>query len=794
MADEAKVRLVRCPKCENLLPELPDFSLYQCGGCGAVLKAKHKGVLEDELPDISDDGTGQEIREDSNVVEVSEVKMANAEDFEASMLGEARKERVTANGSSESTEAQSDSGLIRRGKERIRNLESLDKEYTFNRNLPINRGPNVFGSEYVHFPDEYVRGHRPPMEPLRPSPGLNKWARERSDSAQMRFVDSRYFDEGQSSYETDSYYRSGERTDRYRGLVPNVPARMEDLENGRAELIWKLDELKDQISRSCGISDKSKEMNGNYDQRRAVPSTSRPAYNFTGNPNKQPHNIPNDVGPSYFADSVRYGSCPYKPEILHGPPYGPHSQYVPRHPYHHSPSYYYGDVKNNNLDHFMLNRHDNFLHQPACSCMHCYDKSLKLRAMKPRKSLFVNSNDVDFESDGLNSNYHRPRKFLAGHKSPFAGGAPFIGCSNCFEVLKIPRRRVMLGESKQKLICGACSSIIVFELEEKGFIVSASVHVDREPTETDECSSGTFDKNARYSNSGFNSANLNTYSNEYENFHDRFSPIEKLVDQLSTDSSLSEHCRNPEDELQDRMGGKSSPDQNIGVNRFDQRNKSQRPEQEKVTLERNASQQKSNEFSNGRVSDHVSVKIVKEAEPKANKGDDSFFTGLIKKSFKDFKKPNQCMEAGAPQVSVNGRFIPDRVVKLAEKLAGPIQPGEYWYDKRAGFWGVMGHPCIGIIMPNIEEFDYPMPDNCAGGNTGVFVNGRELHTKDLDLLASRGLPLTRNRSYLVEINGTVIDEQTGEELDGLGKLAPTVERAQHGFGMKVPRFIAQSKN
>lgn len=38
MAEAAKVRLVRCPKCENLLPELPDYSLYQCGGCGAVLK------------------------------------------------------------------------------------------------------------------------------------------------------------------------------------------------------------------------------------------------------------------------------------------------------------------------------------------------------------------------------------------------------------------------------------------------------------------------------------------------------------------------------------------------------------------------------------------------------------------------------------------------------------------------------------------------------------------------------------------------------------------------------------
>jgi hypothetical protein len=37
MADSAKIRLVLCPKCENLLPELADYPVYQCGGCGTVL-------------------------------------------------------------------------------------------------------------------------------------------------------------------------------------------------------------------------------------------------------------------------------------------------------------------------------------------------------------------------------------------------------------------------------------------------------------------------------------------------------------------------------------------------------------------------------------------------------------------------------------------------------------------------------------------------------------------------------------------------------------------------------------
>jgi len=57
----------------------------------------------------------------------------------------------------------------------------------------------------------------------------------------------------------------------------------------------------------------------------------------------------------------------------------------------------------------------------------------------------------------------------------------------------------------------------------------------------------------------------------------------------------------------------------------------------------------------------------------------------------------------------------------------------------------------------IDEFNHPLPEKCSGGSTGVFVNGRELHSKDLDLLAGRGLPTERDRSYIIEISGRVLD-------------------------------------
>ena len=78
-----------------------------------------------------------------------------------------------------------------------------------------------------------------------------------------------------------------------------------------------------------------------------------------------------------------------------------------------------------------------------------------------------------------------------------------------------------------------------------------------------------------------------------------------------------------------------------------------------------------------------------------------------------------------------------------------------------------------LLQPDIEEFKYPMPVNCSSRNTSIFVNGRELHQKDMDLLVSRGLPTTKDKSYIIEISGRVLEKVSGKELKCLGKLAPS---------------------
>uniref|UniRef100_A0A0D9WKD0 Probable zinc-ribbon domain-containing protein n=1 Tax=Leersia perrieri TaxID=77586 RepID=A0A0D9WKD0_9ORYZ len=190
--------------------------------------------------------------------------------------------------------------------------------------------------------------------------------------------------------------------------------------------------------------------------------------------------------------------------------------------------------------------------------------------------------------------------------------------------------------------------------------------------------------------------------------------------------------------------------------------------------------------SSSRVSSEAELDEVQSEAVK--NGDSKFFGGFLKKGFKDLSLFNQLVDSA--KVSINGHPISERALRKAEKKSGPVSPGSYWYDYRAGFWGVMGHECSGIIPPFIKEFNYAMPKNCAGGNTGVVVNGRELHQKDFELLVKRGLPRISGKSYSVEISGNVIDDTTGKKLRNLGKLAPTVEKMKRGFGMHIPEEIS----
>lgn len=772
--------------------------------------AKKRGIVEDRSSEISEDVKGGGVSEENSIAKGTKVDMDSADVIEDGRVEQIQKEGFISNGSStspvEPKETQVDSDMSRRGKERVRNIESSDDEFRpylqgliRNRNRGKSCDFRVDGQEFVDFHDDNVNG-MPLMDSSRSRPVMDHRGMKSKGSvhgpargvpAQVRFDDFVYHDEGQSSYGMNSYYEQGERT-RYRGHNLDGHDSIESLENGRAELLRKLDELKDRISRSCDMADKPKEKIG-IEQRMVSPTSPDPygrhhaAYSQEGltttsqAANRQPL-YPDNIMPPYYSHSGgfvpysdRYGSTvmdsypqrgypheymhyanTYKPDVLRRPPHQLQSQYIQQ-PYHEHYPGYYSDA---NHDRFMLHRHENFFHQPACSCVHCCDNNWhmpprvdppglhnrrsqnepsnhafdhlnpilhrqqvngsgvsNLYPPQSRQSLTLNSNDIDSENDGFNYHRDRPRKLVvapprSGRVSqPIGGGAPFITCSSCFELLKLPRKHISMDKNQQKLKCGACSSVILFELGNKGFVAAVSTLVDELPTEIDEeVSNGTVD-NMRYWTDGLSTANMNICSNDFDDFDHKLLPAdkksnssmpEKQLSNLSSTSSPSKDEQSPENKSSRKLDSpipdlpalpQEFPDhspENVLVSRFDKWNKSKRPEQEVVSLDRTTSKQNSardgavatetdvslTAFSNSNRSQD-STDISREA-PKVHKGGESFFAGLIKRSFKDFKKSNQGGEVGGSQVFVNGHLIPDRVVKKAEKLAGPIQPGEYW--------------------------------------------------------------------------------------------------------------------
>ncbi|PRQ17475.1 putative zinc-ribbon domain, plant protein [Rosa chinensis] len=724
---------------------------------------------------------------------------------------------------------------------------------------------------------------------------------------------SSYPNEGPSNYHLESSYGHGEHKYDVNGV--------ENLGPDRVELLRKMDELKEQLRRSYDVADKPRDMvppersrtpPDPYGDRLTYSLSLQQQYVVDKQMPRSPY-LNYSHGPVPFMDHHNMHTQNFYPQrnnLNVIPEYEDPSQpQMTRRPSHHPlqypqpqpHDYFRGQHMGFNQNPLASYPHELVVHLPACTCSGCYNQNCVVPPQVPHTDFGnrsipkgpVNLNsyhhvnpvtytphnyprnasptrwqgDVDSDIDGYGERYLGKminRRAQISH--PFRGGAPFITCFHCFELLKLPRKFKKRSKNQSELRCGSCLTIISVELNNKRLITSASA-----PKESKQ-SSSEVDKNSKevlrgnvlsspdclnaddtnschddLDNSGQNlqlivaednslaedewlnldisekreghSSSPSISSKEEEDTPDSMiiqRDVSDSVEQLAKDAcspiapgsplweqpdspskhEVSEQLDSPsKHEVSEQLDSPSKHD----VSRDGNGNKSACIDQDKVLFSRSTSAQKSvkdmsvetevddsyNDYLNTNISQD-STEASKEDRPKIRKGTDNFLVGLIKKSFKDSSKSDQIVER--TKVLINGQPIPDHLVRKAEKLAGPIQPGDYWYDFRAGFWGVMGHSCLGIIPPSIEEFSYPMPTNCGAGNTGVYVNGRELHERDLDLLASRGLPTTRERFYILEISGRVVDEDSGEELKSLGRLAPTIEKVGHGFGMKVPRM------
>jgi len=81
-------------------------------------------------------------------------------------------------------------------------------------------------------------------------------------------------------------------------------------------------------------------------------------------------------------------------------------------------------------------------------------------------------------------------------------------------------------------------------------------------------------------------------------------------------------------------------------------------------------------------------------------------------------------------VVINGTPLsPARVQALEQRYGTRVPAGNFWYDVNCGAWGVAGGPTLGFIMPGLD-LPGPMPADISGGETNIFINGREIHPLD----------------------------------------------------------------
>ncbi|RWW20741.1 hypothetical protein GW17_00015131 [Ensete ventricosum] len=596
-------------------------------------------------------------------------------------------------------------------------------------------------------------------------------------------------DEGPSDYHRYPSHNNGSVEGESRQNMDGA-SRVDCLEQDRARLLRMLDELRDQVQRTCEASDKPKSSYVHHDHVKCFRETSS-----SSDPNSSRYF---STLHDHNAGMVNlYSNVPAEGDISgYGDPFAQR-----RVPFHRPREYPPRQVDGVLYGQFTL---DPVIFEPRS---HCRTKFSKNNARSCR---------------------------------PIDGAAPFTICSSCFELLQLPEKFLLLKKNNINLQCGSCFKLVAIQYDGSKIVISA-------PTPVSHVSSENSNSSHNSSINGIRSTDeklvlpyifTSNYHETIEKGHGLHSRESEKEYGSSLSPGTSGYVESPESvilqkdvpslpgmpsEAQVMLGVPSLPlrehfgyllsdhaadgsESGSESNRSDQARsqslngnfKQNSTKDVQVATEMNLSDEE--DPPSGLSRDSWDMISKDETQPRIVKAGDSFLAGLIKKSFRPL---NQSLGHGRFKVSINDHPIPYRLIKKAEKQAGPIYPGHYWfsphissassvlclflvssesyipsakilfldggfassfrYDYRAGFWGVMGHPCLGII------------------------------SKDLDLLIGRGLPATRGCSYIIEISGKVWDESSGEELDGLdcayvlanSQVFDRVEKVKHGFGMSV---------
>ena len=98
-------------------------------------------------------------------------------------------------------------------------------------------------------------------------------------------------------------------------------------------------------------------------------------------------------------------------------------------------------------------------------------------------------------------------------------------------------------------------------------------------------------------------------------------------------------------------------------------------------------------------------------------------------------------------MSINGQRLTQQQIMQLANFGIQAQPGSYWYDPMSGAWGVWGQPTAGFVAPGIPVA--PLPAQASNGNTGIFVNARNIPISEAMYLQQlAGAPIMPGQYWL----------------------------------------------